>query len=430
MPKTIEAWLEYIQGLHAREIDLSLERVREVYNKLRPQGLDFKVVTVAGTNGKGSTCEILASIYRSADFKTGKYTSPHVLSYNERFEINRKQVSDVKLMEVMSRVESARAQIGLTFFEFGTLVAIELFADQRVDVAIMEVGLGGRLDAVNILDADVAVISSISIDHVDWLGNNINEIALEKIAITRPNHPCVVSLRNPPQVLLQYCNDNNVPVSQLGVDYDFNIRTKEWFWFGLEKKIESLQLPFRQSGVQLENATSAIMAVQLMQKKLFVDEEKIRQGIEKARLIARRQIVSKQPTIIVDVAHNQASISELVTFINDVPIEGKIYAICGMLKDKQIDVSLAPMLDLVDEWNFVTIHSSRGSRADDIESILDNLSSNLVSFCHQQAQDAYNQVTDKLKCEDVLLVFGSFFIVSDIMQLLKIDETHTDQRCI
>lgn len=424
MLETLDAWVDYLQTLHAREIDLSLERVKTVYQRLRPAGVGFKIITVAGTNGKGSTCELLSSIYHAAGYQTGKYTSPHIIKFNERFNINRSDVSNVDLLAVLQRIENVRGDVSLTFFEFGTLAAIELFCDQRVDVAIMEVGLGGRLDAVNILDCDLAVVTSISIDHVDWLGSTIEEIAGEKIAIARTERPCVIGFRDPPLTMLEYCENANIPVSRLGVDYDFSRSGSDWTWRLSDPHSEliKLPLPFAQLGIQLQNASAALTSVNLLQNSLPVPKSAMFSGVDNAHLAARRQIISREPLIIVDVAHNEASIASLVSFVKDLNYSGKAYAICGMLKDKQIKRSFSPLIGIIDEWNLVTIKTDRGADAQLIDSILYELSDNLFSFCFTDARKAYDSVWPKLKKDDVLIVFGSFFVAGDIMSALPISD--------
>ncbi len=443
MPNTIEDWVEYIQSLHVREIDLSLDRVKEVYQRLRPKGLVYKVITVAGTNGKGSTCELLASIYQAAGYVTGKYTSPHIELFNERFNINRQDASDQQLLDVFARIEQARESVRLTYFEFGTLIAIELFAESKVDIAIMEVGLGGRLDAINILDADVAIVTSISIDHTDWLGSTIEEIAKEKIGISRPNNPCVIGILETPPVILDYCRKNKVPSYIIGTDFQYSyvLNANYWHWQAGQKSYQNLPLPYSQSGVQLDNAAVAIQAVNLLNKFLSVQDQAIYTGIEQASLAARCQVLTKVPLVIVDVAHNQASIARLRDFIATQKIAGKVYALCGMLKDKQIEQSLSCLIDVIDEWNFVSINNSRGSEAILLAEILSKTMSDrvqvsnnaniektnvsapqlkqLMSFCFDDVPSAYDSVVTKLNNDDGLIVFGSFFVVSDIMRTIQ-----------
>lgn len=430
MTKTLDAWIEYIQTLHAREIDLSLDRVNEVHQRLRPEGVSFKLITVAGTNGKGSTCELLASIYNAAGYTTGKYTSPHIQLFNERFSINRNNVSDQELLEVFNRVELARKETKLTYFEFGTLVAIELFCDNDVDIAILEVGLGGRLDAVNILDSDAAIITSVSIDHTDWLGDTIEQISREKIAVSRPMKPCILGVSEPPQIMLDYCNEYNVPNYIVGRDFQFEYQADShvWNWVNSQKKIENLPLPFLQSGVQLNNASTALQVIYCLDDKMRVPIEAIHQGLRDVKLIARCQIVTKEPFIIVDVAHNQASVARLAEFIEDLNVQGKIHAICGMLKDKQIEQSLAHLAGTIDEWHFVDINNTRGSKASYLASALESQITDLTltdkpvaNLCYDNVESAFFNVNKVLKNDDALIVFGSFFVVSDIMQIISSD---------
>ena len=434
----IDDWVDYIQSLYAREIDLSLDRVAEVYLRLRPQGVNFKIITIAGTNGKGSTCEILAAIYHSAGYATGKYTSPHIELFNERFAINRQIATDQELLDVFARVELARESTRLTFFEFGTLVAIELFADNNIDVAIMEVGLGGRLDAVNILDADIAVVTSISIDHTDWLGDTIDEIAGEKIAITRPNKPCVVGIIEPPSIVIEHCQKHKVPISLPKIDFDYavNQTKRKWNWSNQDKTYENLSFPFNQEGIQLENAAVALQTVSLLQGSLPVIDKAIYRGLSDAALIARCQLISSSPIVVVDVAHNLASIKRLTEFIQGFTVQGKIYALCGMLKDKQIEKCLGYMVNSIDEWKFVSIDHPRGSQSSELLSRLHSqaaieiaanrlndskLQDILSSNCFDDVISAYNHISKKLNNDDALIVFGSFFIVSDIMQIVSFD---------
>lgn len=444
--ETIESWVDYIQTLHSREIDLSLDRVREVYDRLLPNGVVFKVIIVAGTNGKGSTCELLTSIYHQSGYSTGKYTSPHLQFFNERFSINRQNISDDDLLEAFSSVETARGSIGLTFFEFGTLVAIELFTKKSVDVAILEVGLGGRLDAVNILDADIAVITSISIDHTDWLGNTLPEIALEKIAVSRPNRPCVIGITKPPKSMIEYCQQNNVPTYQLG--QDFNCSTMKasasWDWLGINKKYENLPLPYSQSGVQLDNASVALQVINLMEGCLPINAKSVSIGIEEAELAARCQLISGFPKVIIDVAHNTASVLRLAEFVKGQQTKGKIVSICGMLKDKEIEQSLSCLFGVVDVWNFVDIHHPRGSDAKALEkraqtslsamsktrknSSSTTFPTQLISYCFGDAASAYKNVLRNLNNVDTLIVFGSFFVVSDIMQFVSADADVQDSQ--
>jgi len=425
-PVTIEQWVAYIQTLHYREIDLSLERVAEVYARLYPNGVNFKVISIAGTNGKGSTAELLASIYFAAGYRTGKYSSPHLQRFNERYCVDRKPVADNSLLDAFVRVEQARQNSRLTFFEFGTLLAIDIFCQQKVDIAILEVGLGGRLDAVNILDADISIITSISIDHTHWLGDTLEQIGAEKIGIARTSRPCVVGLADPPKSMSDYCAEHTVPTYLIERDFSYQlsdelVKTKaaSWSWQSQNQYLANLPLPFGQQGVQLNNASLAIMAVQLLQNDLPVEDDQLSIGLKNAQLLARCQIVSEEPIVIVDVAHNQASVERLSNFVGELHISGRLVGLCGMLKDKQIAQSLRMIVDTIDEWHFVTINNERGATAQNLQTILHrdvlNETNHLASFCHDTVEAAYNSVVDELRPDDALIVFGSFFIAGDII---------------
>lgn len=430
MASTLSDWVAYIQTLHVREIDLTLERVAEVYRRLIPNGLSCKIISVAGTNGKGSTAELLASIYRAAGYTVGKYTSPHLCRFNERFQINRQEVKDEVLIAAFERVEQARQTTRLTFFEFGTLLGIELFAKAETDIAIMEVGLGGRLDAVNILDADLAVVTSLSIDHTAWLGSSIEAIGREKIAIARSNKPCVLGLSDPPKSVRHYCDLHYIDALYYGVDFQAveDLEASNWQWQSGTLTIPDLPLPFAQRGHQLSNAAIAVQAVTSLQDQLPVSHPKVAQGIAAARLPARCELVSRHPHIVIDVAHNVDSVAALRDYVHRLDIVGRTYAVCGMLADKQIAEALSQLEPIVDEWYFANIANSRAASAADIDNLLRkhlfestgsaataDLSRPLICHHFQNVKTAYGAAKDKLQSNDCLIVFGSFFAVGDII---------------
>ena len=428
---TVSHWVDYIQTVHLREIDLSLERVGQVYQRLYPQGVDFTVIGVAGTNGKGSTAEILSSIYRQGGYAVGKYTSPHMLDFNERINIDGKDVSDRTLIGAFERVEQSRAEIKLTFFEYGTLVAIDLFMRANLDIVIMEVGLGGRLDASNILDADVAIVTSVSIDHTAWLGPDINTIAAEKIAIAKRGRACVLGMPELTPSIINYCSNNAVQALVYSRDFHATLNESDltWNWQTQECDYQSLPLPFGQSGHQISNAAVALQVIQLLQSKLEIDDLQIRSGLKNARILGRCQMLSTQPDIILDVAHNADSVGSLLGFLQSHRTKGRVFAVCGMLQDKEIGNTLAQMRNCVDEWHFASIDSARGASATEVEQRLKNQlkslnkSVSLKSYQYRSAVQAYQTVCDRLKKNDSLVVFGSFFIVSDIIRHLKNSST-------
>ena len=410
--------IEYIQGLHLRSIDLSLGRVEAVYRKMYPLGINSQIISVAGTNGKGSSAELLASIYAVAGYSVGKYTSPHLVDFNERFEINRKPVDDESLLDAFEYVESARQSTPLTFFEFATLIAIHLFVEAQLDIIVMEVGLGGRLDAVNILDADIALITNISVDHTSWLGNTVEEIAVEKAGIARCERPVVVASDTPPINLPQHLRDMGAQVYSR--DQEFSLAyaqaAKQWDWHGSVSKLKGLPMPFEQAGVQLDNAAGVLMVIDILQATLEVKKSDIVEGINNARLAGRCQLIESEPKVILDVSHNEASVRRLAQFIKrqqNTNKVGKCVAVCGMLKDKEIENSLSHIKPLVDSWYLATIHHERGTSAQQLQAyLIDQPFTN----CFDKAETAYQAAIKAVKKCDCLVVFGSFHIVGDIIR--------------
>lgn len=418
MRRRISHWVDYIQTLHHREIELSLERVRDVYLRMYPDGLAFKIVILSGTNGKGSTAELLASIYRQAGYRVGKFTSPHLIDFNERFNIAGQSVDDERLLAAFERVEQSRQDTPITFFEYGTLLAIDLFSTSQVDVAVMEVGLGGRLDSVNILDADVSVVTSISIDHTSWLGNTIEQIAYEKVGIARCGKPLVIGLSDAPQNMLDYAAQIGAQVSQVDTDFFYrkNTASTTWEWSANNLVLTQLPFPYEQDGVQLNNCALALKALELLSADLPVEEIDIRDGIRNASILGRCQILNRAPYIVCDVSHNETSVARLSQFLDtlEVGARGRTIAVCGMLKDKEIKASLEEISARVDEWHAATIHHERGASAFEISSLIKSLSESTVTQ-YDRVEDAYDAARATLTSDDCLVVFGSFHIVGDIL---------------
>ena len=420
MRETVSDWVDYIQTLHAREIELTLERVRQVYQRLIADDLGFKVISVAGTNGKGSTAAMLAAIYRAGGYRVGKYTSPHLKAFNERIEIQGQAISDAELLSSFAAVEEARGSTPITYFEFATLAAIDAFERANIDIAIMEVGLGGRLDAVNILDADVAIVTNISIDHTAWLGNTVEEIAVEKAGIARPGRPCVVGMQNPPTTLLETCDLIGAAIHQHGVSYQIaGQEDASWHLATPERVICDLPLPFGQTGVQLQNAAAVVYASLLLSSQLPLNETQIRDGLSRARIDGRCQVVQDQPRIVVDVAHNAASVATLRDFLSRSSVNGRVIAVCGMLKDKQIEISLSLLKDQVDIWHLGSIDNPRGASSQQLVSTLVQLGvEQCALYGYESPLAAFEAAKATLTADDLLVVFGSFFVAGDILRLL------------
>lgn len=421
--RSVNAWVDYIQTLHAREIDMSLERVRKVYLKLCPGGPPFRVISVAGTNGKGSTSEILASIYRQAGFRAAKFTSPHLQRFNERFSVDGVDADDAELIAAFETVEQARENVPITYFEYGLLLALSLFQQQGVDLAIMEVGLGGRLDAVNVLDADAALVTSIALDHTDWLGDSLDQIAYEKSGIARGGRPCVIGVREPQKSMLGHMQSIGAQTSIVGRDFDFIHHADDtWGYQSGDWNIDGLALPFSQGGVQLSNASVAIRCIQTLSERLPVTESAIRQGLASATLTGRCQLLSRSPEIVLDVSHNEASLARLTQFIHSLQVSGRVVAVCGMLKDKEIAASLAQIAPIVSDWHLISINAERGSEAEqvlsELQSVVPSLNQESVQL-YNDASTAYRSARATLTADDCLVVFGSFYVVGDILGSLK-----------
>ena len=420
---SVSDWLEYIQGLHFREIDMSLERVSKVFEVLCPNGIAFKVVSIAGTNGKGSTAELISSIFQEAGLKTGKFSSPHLVEFNERFTLSGIDVQDDDLLKAFETVEIARGDTPITYFEYCLLLAIAIFEDQGVEVAVMEVGLGGRLDAVNILDADIAVITSISLDHTAWLGDTVEQIALEKAGIARKGKPCLLGLKQPYDVLKDYLDSKEAIVEQIDTQFRAieSSSSDSWSYHSDTLKLSSLPLPFSQTGVQLSNAALAIRALELCHEFVEVSESDIVNGLVKASIRGRCQLVSNAPHIVFDVAHNESSVQRLAEFVSGLAFTGKVIAVCGMLRDKEVASSLSVISPMVDFWHLCTIEGPRGSTSQDIaDSIIESGNNEHIKLLqHDDAVAAYKEAKNGLTEHDCLLVFGSFFVVGDILKYMN-----------
>ncbi len=416
--RSLTQWVDYIQTLHHREIELSLERVRSVYKRMYPNGLAFKVINIAGTNGKGSTAELIASIYREAGYSVGKFTSPHLVDFNERFNLNGQPVSNQLLLEAFNCVEKHRQDTPITFFEYGTLLAVELFSKAGVDVAVMEIGLGGRLDSVNILEPDAAIVTSISIDHTAWLGNTIEQIAYEKVGIARPGIPLILGLIDAPKNMLDYANEIGAQLSQIGRHFSYTKSkvSDTWDWVGSRQTLKELPLPFQQDGVQLSNCSLALQAIDLLEQWLPVSAVQAHSGIGNAVIEGRCQVISRDPLIVLDVSHNETSVLRLAEFIKSEMVQstGRVVVVCGMLSDKEIRVSLGQIADQVDAWHLASIENDRGATSDEIAEHV-RFVSNKQKNNYSRVELAYDAAISTLTADDCLVVFGSFHIVGDIL---------------
>ncbi|WP_318466465.1 bifunctional tetrahydrofolate synthase/dihydrofolate synthase [Photobacterium leiognathi] len=408
---SLSIWLKYLEQLHTSAIDLGLERVKAVGQKadlLKPAPC---VITVAGTNGKGSTCAMLEAILIEAGYKVGVYSSPHLVRYNERVRINNQELDDSEHTKAFASVEAARGDISLSLFEFGTLSALTLFKTHQVDVVVLEVGLGGRLDATNIVDHDVSVITSLAIDHVDWLGDNIDVIGYEKAGIFRSGKPAICGQPHPPATVPAHADDIGAELYQVGYQFEYQVEDNHWNWQCGAFDLTQLPLP----NLPLPNAATALMA--LGAAELDISEENIINGLKKAQLPGRMQRVSEQPLIIMDVAHNPHSAEYFANQLSKIKQKegkNKIHAVVAMLHDKDIASTIAAMRDTVDDWYPASL---TGPRAATAEEILQHLPANCVGF--DKPESAFDQALTQAGEDDMVIVFGSFYTVGQITSHLS-----------
>ena len=391
---SLDEWLRWQENLMEETILLGLERVQKVYQRLFPNGVPFFVVTVGGTNGKGSTISFIEGIYRDSEYKIGCSTSPHLIKYNERYAIDGKIVDDATIVRAFEAIERKREGISLTYFEFSTLAALLIFAEASIDIAILEVGLGGRLDSVNVVDCDIAVITNIDIDHTDYLGNTRESIGLEKAGIMRKNKSCFCADQDPPKSLLAYADEIGANLAFVREPYGGEIGLK-----GDHQKI---------------NAALAIKVVEQLNGQFPVSSEMIKAGARKAQIAARfQQIESGNKTVILDVAHNSAAVKTLVKMLekNAMPT----VAIFSALADKDIDDMIQLASNTIMHWFLVPISSERALQTDVLKNIFD--SSQATTVCSDM-KSAINQALLHNNSSRVV-IFGSFYTVTDAMVILQ-----------
>ncbi|PWC10186.1 bifunctional tetrahydrofolate synthase/dihydrofolate synthase [Brenneria roseae subsp. americana] len=405
-------WLHYLEHLHAKTIDLGLERIKQVAEHLQLLQPAKVVFTVAGTNGKGTTCCTLESILISAGLRVGVYSSPHLLRYTERVRIQGAELPESHHCQAFAAIEAGRGAISLTYFEFGTLAALQLFKQANLDVVILEVGLGGRLDATNIVDADVAVVTSIALDHTDWLGKDRDSIGREKAGIFRQGKPAVVGEPDMPVSIAGIADEKGAVLLRRGRDWDFSIQRDGWSWQNKQRELSGLPMP----NVPLANAATALAA--LNYSPLNVSEEAIRQGVKQALLPGRFQIVREKPMLILDVAHNPHAAAYLANRLATLPKAGKIRAVVGMLADKDIAGTLGYLQPLVDEWYCATLEGPRGATAAQLAEHLNQCQS------FSDVASAWRQAMAVSTEQDTVIVCGSFHTVAHVLEALDEEQAY------
>lgn len=417
---TLNGWLNWQEQSHPLTIDLGLDRVNKVYKALNPGGEKPLTITVAGTNGKGSCIAYLEAIYREQGYRVGAYTSPHILKYNERVKIDGIPVSDAKICQAFERIEQVRDDTSLSYFEFGTLAALDIFSKANLDIQLLEVGLGGRLDAVNIIEPDIAIISSIGIDHVAWLGETREAIGYEKAGIFRPSIPAIVGDPSPPNSLLQVAQEKNARFYMIGNDFGYVKQASGWQWHSKTACLDNLPEPALKGEHQFRNASSVIMATMQLAEKLPVSGQAIRNGLSTVQLPGRFQLLEADIPVLLDVGHNPEAVKTLVEYLTQHFPDKRIHAIFSMMRDKDIAEVLRIMNPIVYDWFFAPLGNVRAASETLMREIFSQQAMNNVSFGYSGFVDAFNSAKKLANDSDLLLVFGSFFLVSDCLAEFQI----------
>lgn len=427
--KTLSDWLAHLEGLHPRGqagIELGLERILAVKAALG-QSQHCPLITVGGTNGKGSTCAYLESVIARAGYRVGCYSSPHLLAYNERVRLDGRPVADAPLCAAFARVEAARRAAGdvsLTYFEFGTLAAWEVFAAAGVEAVILEVGLGGRLDAVNAYEPDVAVVTTVALDHTDWLGDTREAIGFEKAGIFRAGWPALCADPHPPQSLLDHAAAIGADLRLIGRDFGFARDSEnrlQWRWWcrsGERLVKRSLAYPGLRGPTQLYNAAVALAALDALGNRLPVTMQAIRTGLIETELPGRFQVIPGKPAIVLDVGHNPQAIRVLADNLDGMGFFDRTHAVVGMLADKDIAGALAALKGKVDVWHAATLAGLRGSRAEALAAIIAENGLGGEVHCHASPAEALQAARGQAAESDRILVFGSFHTVAGALQAL------------
>jgi dihydrofolate synthase/folylpolyglutamate synthase len=454
MPNTLADWLTHLESLHPKTIALGLERVAQVKQRLNLQA-DFPIIIVGGTNGKGSVCAMLESILHAAGYRVGCYTSPHLLAYNERVRIAKQQATDAELCASFERIEQVRGDIALTYFEFGTLAAMQCFVEHKVDVAILEVGLGGRLDAVNVFDADVSVVTSVDIDHVDYLGDTREQIAFEKAGIFRSERVAICADNDVPQALRKHAQEIGAELWCIGSEFGFSLPSPaggrgaggegrgsetrtifitkplfptpfplageglssgQWNYHSKVGARSALPFPSLRGAFQLNNASAMLAALDVLRGKLPVNMEAVRRGLVEVQLAGRFQFIPGKPQLILDVAHNPHAARSLAQNLAGLP-PAKTYAVFAMLKDKDMAGVVRALDAQIDVWLVAGIDAPRGATAAELAQVLQNIPvCGEVHACPSIA-GALQEASNRAGENDRIAAFGSFYTVAEVMRV-------------
>jgi len=417
--ESLPEWLHWQETLHFTEVDPGLERIGHVWTALDGDSkLPFTVITVAGTNGKGSSVAMLESILRTAGYTTGTYTSPHILNYNERICIDSQPCSDEEICQAFDRIDTARDKESLTYFEYATLAAVDIFTEQNIDIAILEVGMGGRLDAVNLFDADIALITPISLDHTAWLGDNREKIGREKAGIIRKNKPVVCSETLAPESVLLYAKELDAPVYQAGKTFNVIKHDDSWQWSNKKQSWNDLPIPALEGHYQLQNAAAVLQVISLLIADGYsILEQQIKTGLETVKLAGRFQRIPGDVEQILDVTHNEQGAKNLATLLTEIPTPGRTLAVVAMLKDKDAAKVASILNSSIDMWFAAGLGGSRGMSSEQLSEQLNQSVTQDKIKQSDTVEKAYEQAWSSAKKGDRVLIFGSFHTVEAILRL-------------
>ncbi|KTD26169.1 bifunctional tetrahydrofolate synthase/dihydrofolate synthase [Legionella maceachernii] len=418
---TLAEWLDFLENRHQQEIQLGLARIRQVAEALDLLQPKAKVITVAGTNGKGSTVATLEAIYSEAGFQVASYTSPHLLSFNERIRINRKHINDEQLCLAFTAIEAGRGEIPLTYFEMTTLAALWYFKQRRLDLIILEVGLGGRFDATNIISADLAIITTIDFDHQDYLGHSTEAIGFEKAGILRANRPFIFADKNPPNCIIEQGLALNAPMYLCGRDYDFRLINQT-----IELKFQGEYLVFPQPKLHSNSVVAAIIGSLLLKAELPIRYSHLQQAVANVFLPGRLQLIKDKTATILDVSHNPQAAEHLAAFIRSFHPKRSVHAVFSALKDKDIPGMVAPLKDCVDYWYPALLTNKRAASRQQLEEAFSLCSH--VSICHNDPLSAYQAACDNANVGDLIVVYGSFITVGKVMQAIYEKQGSVDKQ--
>jgi len=415
--KTLQQWLDWCEQLHPVAIDMGLDRVQAVASRLNLR-FDCPVITVAGTNGKGSTCAMLEAVLLQAGYRTGVYTSPHLVRFEERCRLHGESASAEVFADAFAAVEAVRGDVSLTYFEFSTLAILHMMASAQLDVAILEVGLGGRLDAVNIIDADCAVITSIDLDHMAILGQDRERIGFEKAGIIRAGRPVIVSDPVPPQSVLDHAAALGADVWLFGRDFNFSGDKQQWAWAGRERRYSGMAYPALRGANQLINASGVLAALDALRQRIPVTAQAVRNGLAMVELPGRFQIVPGQPVLVLDVAHNPHSVAALAANLDAMGFYPTTHAVFGAMADKDLLPMLQKLNPMVDKWYFTDLPLPRAAKAADLQQAwqAQNTRKDTASSVHTEPMLALQAAIDAADPADRIVVFGSFYTVGGVLK--------------